>query len=48
MEHRMELFLCYASSMILLVMLIKVAAKERVHLLCTWSLGMLTFLSSLI
>uniref|UniRef100_A0A0A9GBX5 Uncharacterized protein n=1 Tax=Arundo donax TaxID=35708 RepID=A0A0A9GBX5_ARUDO len=48
MEPPMGLFLCYVSSMILPGMLIKVAAKERVHLLYTWNLGMLIFLSSLI
>ena len=43
MEHQMELFLCYVSLMILLAMLIRVVAKERVCFFIVF-----TFISSIV
>jgi len=46
MEHPLELFLCSVSSMILLIMLIKVVAKERVCSVITFSSNPIVFRNS--
>ena len=46
MEHPLELFLCSVSSMILLVMLIKVVAKERVCSVIIFSSNPIVFRNS--